>query len=132
MITLFIIFMIAACLGLGFVVLIQNPKGGGLNANVGGLSNNFMGVKQTTDVLEKGTWIFAAVIAVLAMTSTLFLKSANGGSDSDKGLLNKVNTSSTAPVQTAPAQTAPLQAPANTATVPAQTAPATSTPATKK
>ena len=124
MITLFIILMIAACIGLGFMVLIQNPKGGGLNANVGGLSNNFMGVKQTTDVLEKGTWIFAAVIAVLAMTSTLFLKSAGGG-DSEKGLLNKVNTSATAPAA------APAQAPANTATVPAQTAPATA-PATKK
>ena len=74
-----------------------------------------MGVKQTTDVLEKGTWIFAAVIAVLAMTSTLFLKS--GGSSSDKGLLNKVNTSITAPAP-APMQQAPATAPA---TVPAAT-----------
>ncbi len=111
MITLFIILLIAACVGLGFVVLIQNPKGGGLNANVGGLTNNFMGVKQTTDVLEKGTWIFAAVIAILAMTSTVFLK--GGANDSDKGLINKVNTSATAP--------APAPAPANTA--PAQTNP---------
>ncbi len=118
MITLFIILMITACIGLGFMVLIQNPKGGGLNANVSGLSNNFMGVKQTTDVLEKGTWIFVAVIAILSITSTLFLKSAGNG-DSDKGLINKVNTSATAPTQTAP-----TQAPANTATVPA-------TPATK-
>ena len=120
MITLFIILMIAACVGLGFIVLIQNPKGGGLNANVGGLSNNFMGVKQTTDVLEKGTWIFVAVIAVLAMTSTLFLKSAGSG-DSDKGLINKVNTSATTPTQAAP----------NTTTVPAQNAPASTMPATK-
>jgi preprotein translocase subunit SecG len=126
MITLFIILMIAACVGLGFLILIQNPKGGGLNANVGGLTNNFMGVKQTTDVLEKGTWIFVAVIALLAMTSTLFLKSAGGG-DTDKGLLNKVNTSATAPVQAAP-----VQAPNNTAPVPAQNAPATIAPATKK
>ena len=101
MITLFLILIIAACFGLGFMVLIQNPKGGGLNANVGGISNNFMGVKQTTDVLEKGTWIFAALIAILAMTSTVFLKS--GAIESDKGLLQKVNTSATAPV-TAPAQ----------------------------
>jgi|LauGreDrversion4_2_1035121.scaffolds.fasta_scaffold16604_3 preprotein translocase subunit SecG len=130
MITLFIILMIAACVGLGFMVLIQNPKGGGLNANVGGLSNNFMGVKQTTDVLEKGTWIFVAVIAVLAMTSTLFLKSAGSG-DSDKGLINKVNTSATTPTQTAPVQTAPAQAAPNTTTVPAQNAPASTAPATK-
>ena len=119
--------MIAACVGLGFMVLIQNPKGGGLNANVGGLSNNFMGVKQTTDVLGKGTWIFVSVIAVLAMTSTLFLKSAGTG-DSDKGLINKVNTSATTPTQ-APA--APVQAAPNTTTVPAQNAPASTLPATK-
>lgn len=49
------------------------PKGGGLAGNIGGFSNQFMGVKQTTDVLEKGTWIFAAVIAVLCITSTFFI-----------------------------------------------------------
>jgi len=120
MITLFLILIIAACFGLGFMVLIQNPKGGGLNANVGGISNNFMGVKQTTDVLEKGTWVFAALIAVLAITSTIFLKS--GTTDADKGLLQKVNTSSTAPIsapaqqqQAAPAMaTPPPPPPANT------------------
>jgi preprotein translocase subunit SecG len=105
MITLFIILMITACVGLGFMVLIQNPKGGGLNANVGGLSNNFMGVKQTTDVLEKGTWIFVTIIALLAMTSTLFLRSA--GSDTEKGLINKVNTSSTSPQVAPPPPPAP-------------------------
>jgi preprotein translocase subunit SecG len=85
MVTLFIIILITACLGLGFIVLIQNPKGGGLNANVGGLSNNFMGVKQTTDVLEKATWVFAGVIAILAICSSLFL--TNSGS-----ILNGINT----------------------------------------
>jgi len=126
MITLFLILIIAACIGLGFMVLIQNPKGGGLNANVGGLTNNFMGVKQTTDVLEKGTWVFAAVIAILAITSTVFLRSATG-SNSDKGLLNKVNTSAT----TAPAQTAPPVQQAAPA-APAQTAPATAPTTDKK
>jgi preprotein translocase subunit SecG len=106
MTTLFIILIIAACIGLGFMVLIQNPKGGGLNANVGGLTNNFMGVKQTTDVLEKGTWIFATVIAVLAMTSTMFLK--GGSTSAEGGILEKVNTSTT----TTPAQTATPVAPA--------------------
>jgi preprotein translocase subunit SecG len=92
MITFFLILIVVACIALGFMVLIQNPKGGGLNANVGGLSNNFMGVKQTTDVLEKGTWIFASVIAVLAITSTLFL---SGNTSSSNGVLDKVNTSTT-------------------------------------
>ena len=92
MITFFLILIVVACLALGFMVLIQNPKGGGLNANVGGLSNNFMGVKQTTDVLEKGTWIFATVIAVLAITSTLFL---SGNTSNGNSVLDKVNTSTT-------------------------------------
>ena len=106
MITFFLILILLACFALGFMVLIQNPKGGGLNANVGGLSNNFMGVKQTTDVLEKGTWIFASVIAILAITSTLFL---NGNSSNGNGVLDKVNTSTT----TSPAtQVAPPPPPA--------------------
>ena len=92
MITFFLILIVVACAALGFMVLIQNPKGGGLNANVGGLSNNFMGVKQTTDVLEKGTWIFASVIAVLAITSTLFL---SGNTSNGNSVLDKVNTSTT-------------------------------------
>lgn len=104
MIILFLILIVLACAALGFVVLIQNPKGGGLSANVGGLSNQFMGVKQTTDVLEKGTWLFAAIIAVLALVSSLFLK---GGSSVDNSVLQKVNTTTNAPapVPTTPANT---------------------------
>ena len=50
---------------LSLIVLVQNPKGGGLAGNIAGFSNQFMGVKQTNDVLEKGTWIFAGIVAVL-------------------------------------------------------------------
>lgn len=73
---LFIILIIVASLILTLIVLVQNPKGGGLAGNIAGFSNQFMGVKQTTDVLEKGTWIFAAVIGVLCMVSVLFLNKA--------------------------------------------------------
>ncbi len=110
MITLFIVLLVTACLGLGFMVLIQNPKGGGLNANVSGLSNNFMGVKQTTDVLEKGTWIFAGVIAVLAITSTLLLTKSTTTNTNKRSIDNlPIQTAPKTPVQTAPQQTAPVQ-----------------------
>lgn len=104
MIILFLILIVIACVALGFIVLVQNPKGGGLSANVGGLSNQLMGVKQTTDVLEKGTWLFAGIIALLALFSSLFLK---GGASSsvDNSLLQKVNTSSAAPAAPAAAPT---------------------------
>jgi preprotein translocase subunit SecG len=82
MITLFIILIILASVLLGFFVLVQNPKGGGLAGNVGGISNQFMGVKQTTDVLEKGTWVFAALIAILCLTSNFFV----GGRQKDDRL----------------------------------------------
>jgi len=97
MVYIFLILIVLASAALGFVVLVQNPKGGGLSGNVGGLSNNTMGVKQTTDVLEKGTWLFAGIIALLALTSTLFLK--GGTSSVDNSLLQKVNTTAPAPLK---------------------------------
>ena len=96
MVILFLLLIIIISFVLGFIVLVQNPKGGGLAGNIAGFSNQFMGVKQTTDVLEKGTWIFAAVIGVLCLISTLFI---SGGSSSSNGASNKISTT---PVQTAP------------------------------
>lgn len=86
---LFLALVIVASVALGFIVLVQNPKGGGLAGNVGGLSNQFMGVKQTTDVLEKGTWLFATIIAILALVSTVFIK---GGSTIDTQKIKEINT----------------------------------------
>ena len=72
----FVILILVACIFLGLIVLVQNPKGGGLAGNVAGFSNQFMGVKQTTDVLEKGTWILAAVVVLLCLFSTVFIPKA--------------------------------------------------------
>ena len=94
---LFLILIILASGILAFIILVQNTKGGGLAANVGGFGNQLMGVKQTTDVLEKGTWLFATIVGVLCLVSTLFM----GGSASNDSLLDKVNTSG-APVQQTP------------------------------
>jgi len=78
---LFVILIILASVILGLIVLIQNPKGGGLAGNIAGFSTQFMGVKQTTDVLEKGTWLFAAIIAILSLTSTVFISKTASGED---------------------------------------------------
>ncbi len=95
MVYLFLILIVLACVILGFIILVQNPKGGGLSGNIAGFSNQFMGVKQTTDVLEKGTWIFAALIGVLCLFSTIFLK---GGNDAENPLKDlNTNASNTAP-----------------------------------
>lgn len=76
---LFVVLIVIASIVLGFIVLVQNPKGGGLTGSIAGFSNQFMGVKQTTDVLEKGTWVFALVIALLCLTSTIFISGRTTG-----------------------------------------------------
>ncbi len=96
---LFVILIVLACVILGFFVLVQNPKGGGLSGTIGGFSNQFMGVKQTTDVLEKGTWVFAAIVGVLCLCSTVFMPKAGSNST----LLNDVDTKAKTQ-QSAPAQ----------------------------
>lgn len=106
---LFIILITLACVLLGLIVLVQNPKGGGLSGSIAGFNNQFMGVKQTNDVLEKGTWIFAAIVGVLCIISTLFFTGAT--KDNGAGVIKTLNTS------TAPAP----QQPANTATFPGTT-----------
>src|SRR5258708_16181854 len=72
----FVIILLLVCGLLGLIILVQNPKGGGLGGNVAGFSNQFMGVKQTTDVLEKGTWILAVVVVLLCVFSTVFIPKA--------------------------------------------------------
>lgn len=73
MMIFFLILVIVACVGIAFFILVQNPKGGGLAGNIAGFNTQFMGVKQTTDVLEKGTWVLAFVIAMLCLFSAIFI-----------------------------------------------------------
>ncbi|MDI9358376.1 MAG: preprotein translocase subunit SecG [Phycisphaerales bacterium] len=102
MITVFIILVVLVSLILCFIVLIQNPQGGGLSGSIAGFNNQFMGVKQTTDVLEKGTWLFVGILAFLCLTSIIFLKNAkNVTNQNDIELLQKLKT---APVNTLPNQ----------------------------
>ena len=58
---------------LAFFILVQAPKGGGLTGNLGSLSTQVMGVKQSTDVMEKGTWSAMGIIAGLCIISVLFI-----------------------------------------------------------
>ncbi len=89
----FVILIILACVILGLIILVQNPKGGGLAGNVGGFSNQLMGVKQTTDVLEKGTWVLAVVVGLLCLFSAVFVPRAMSGSQ--RNIPEKVNATST-------------------------------------
>jgi len=66
-----ILILIAAIL-LILIVLIQNSKGGGLASGFSS-SNQIMGVRKTTDFLEKATWGLAGTVIVLSILITAFI-----------------------------------------------------------
>jgi len=68
MYTIFAILIVIASILLVGVILIQKSKGGGLAANVNNY-NQFMGVRKTTDFVEKATWGLAIFICVLSIAS---------------------------------------------------------------
>lgn len=106
---LFVILIVIASVVLSLIVLIQNPKGGGLSGSIAGFSNQFMGVKQTTDVLEKGTWVFAGVVGLLCLFSAFFVSS----SGSQSGIDSKASGAQV-PGASQPAAQPSQQLPANT------------------
>lgn len=79
MIAFITIIILLACIVLGFFILVQNPKGGGLSGTFGSIGSQVMGVKQSTDVMEKGTWTTMAVIAGLCIFSVIFYSSPRKG-----------------------------------------------------
>lgn len=74
---LLVILIVIAAVLMCFIVLIQNSKGGGLASGFSS-SNQIMGVRKTTDVLEKTTWGLAAFIVVLSIATAYTVPSSNG------------------------------------------------------
>lgn len=64
--TLFVLLIVLAALLMIFIVLIQESKGGGLASNFSS-SNQIMGVRKTTDLVEKATWGLAAAMVVFSV-----------------------------------------------------------------
>lgn len=68
MFTLVIVLSIIASILLILIVLIQNPKGGGIAANFSA-ANQIAGVKRTNDFIEKATWTLAIALMIFSMSS---------------------------------------------------------------
>ncbi|KYG73868.1 preprotein translocase subunit SecG [Roseivirga spongicola] len=94
MFKLFIILAIIVAILLILIVLMQNSKGGGLSSQFGGGgAQQVIGVKKTTDILEKATWVFIIALIVFSLSSSLML---------DKGTGNFVNPNVDAAQQSQP------------------------------
>jgi len=76
MYTLITILIFLASILLVLIVLVQNSKGGGLASNFSA-SNQVMGVRKTTDFLEKATWTLIVAISLLSISSAGFVKSSD-------------------------------------------------------
>jgi len=106
MFTLILILLVIVSFLLGVVVLVQNSKGGGLSAGFSA-SNQIMGVRKTTDFLEKLTWGFAISMLVLAMVGNFVLPKNAATSNSSIIEEQIQNAPVAAPAPAAPAAPAP-------------------------
>lgn len=78
MITALTILIALVCVLLMVVVLIQNPKGGGLDSSLGGGANQMLGAAKSTDFIEKLTWGLAATLFVLCIITALLVANSGG------------------------------------------------------
>jgi preprotein translocase subunit SecG len=62
-------------------VLIQNPKGGGIDPTFGGQAQQLLGASRSTDFIEKATWVLAAALLVLCVVSVLMVGGGEAATD---------------------------------------------------
>ena len=97
MYTLIIVLLIIVAILICGIVLIQESKGGGLASGFSS-ANAALGVRKTTDFLEKTTWTLAAILIVLCVLSSKFAESAK----KDTNINTKAPVAAPAPAQQNP------------------------------
>ena len=76
MVTFMVVLIALVSLLLIVVILIQNPKGGGIDATFGGQgANQMFGAAKSTDFIEKVTWYLAAALFILCIITTIMVDS---------------------------------------------------------
>ena len=93
--SIFLALIIGVSFLLILVIMVQNPKGGGLSSSFGGDSQQIGGVKKTTDFLDKSTWVLASLLLILILLSNLTIDKETENTDSK--LLNPNDIESTIP-----------------------------------
>lgn len=114
----FSILIIIACVMLTLVVLIQNPKGGGIASNFSS-PNQIMGARRSNDVIEKTTWILAVILISFSLISNFFRPFGEAEATSTETRLKQNIENAEAPMQQQAAP-APVQ-PTEPATTPEAT-----------
>ncbi len=92
--SIFLVLITIVCFLLVVVIMVQNPKGGGLSSSIGG-SQMLGGVQKTTDFLDKSTWILATILIALILLSSLSFTGSL--SDTDSKIIEKTEAPATTP-----------------------------------
>lgn len=100
------ILIIIVCVLLTLVVLIQNPKGGGIASNFTA-PNQIMGAKRSSDLVEKATWILAVVLIVFSLGSAFMRPGGDAEAEEKKSMIGDQVENAVVPQQ-APLNTTPL------------------------
>ena len=82
--TLFVVLIVLVSILMVLIVLIQESKGGGLASNFSS-TNSIMGVRKTTDIVEKITWGLAALMVVISVACAYVAPQAAGESSVMEG-----------------------------------------------
>ena len=93
--SIFLVLILSVSFLLILVIMVQNPKGGGLSSSFGGDSQQLGGVKKTSDFLDKSTWVLAGILLVLILLSNLTVNTSPKNVDSK--LLNPNDIESSIP-----------------------------------
>lgn len=65
-------------------VLIQNPKGGGIDPTFGGgQAQQLFGAARSSDFIEKATWVLAGALLVLCVAAVLVVGTGSAVSPAD-------------------------------------------------
>jgi preprotein translocase subunit SecG len=62
-------------------VLIQNPKGGGIDTTYGSGAQQMFGAARSTETIEKITWYLAAALIILCIVSYFFISKGTAGAE---------------------------------------------------
>ena len=80
MITTLTIIIALNCVLLMMVILIQNPKGGGVDSTFGGQgANQMFGAAKSTDFIEKLTWGLAGSLFLLCIITAIIVNNSVAG-----------------------------------------------------
>jgi preprotein translocase subunit SecG len=75
--SVFLFLILAVCLLLTLVIMVQNPKGGGLSSTFGAGGAQLGGVQKTTDFLDRSTWILGFLLIFLILISSFAFQTEN-------------------------------------------------------